>query len=155
VNHLHAFGDFLAAATSRGIFLLEAGDSTWTDLSGDLPVADFSKVQSTPSHLWALAQGGAIWRLRRAGNVSADPDHALAFSLFPNPARDEARLLLPAGAASWTLLNPQGQAVAQGSLHGGQEARIPLAHLPAGLYHLRVRSGQQTGSRTLLIPARP
>ncbi|MDX2284278.1 MAG: T9SS type A sorting domain-containing protein [Bacteroidia bacterium] len=155
VNHLHAFGDFLAAATDRGIFLLEAGDTTWTDLSGDLPVAGFIKVQSTPAYLWAVAEGGAAWRLRRAGNVSAEPDEALMFSLFPNPARDEARLLLPAGTASWVLLNPQGQTVAQGRLQGGQEVRIPLAHLPAGLYHLRVRSGQQTGSTSLLIPGQP
>jgi photosystem II stability/assembly factor-like uncharacterized protein len=149
VNHLHAFGEFLAAATSRGIFLLEAGDSTWTDLSGDLPVADFSKVQSTPSHLWALAQGGAIWRLRREGNVSIKtevPD----FHLYPNPAGEQVFLSWETFPfAHWEFLDSQGRRLRAGSLKAGsRSATLPLGGLPPGLYLCRLSGerGQQSAA---------
>lgn len=143
VNQLYAFGDFLAAATNQGVFLLEDGENTWTDLSFNLPVADIRKVQASGQYLWALTDGGGIWRLLREGNVAADPDLAgPAVSLFPNPASDVIALRVdaPTGYA-WEMLNLQGQRLLAGqALPGTGDLRISVGHLPAGMYYCRVQN---------------
>jgi photosystem II stability/assembly factor-like uncharacterized protein len=143
VNQLYGFGDFLAAATDRGVFLLEDGDNTWTDLTFNLPVADIRKVQASGQYLWALTQGGGVWRLLREGNVAADPALAgPAAELFPCPAADlvTLRVETPAGYA-WEIVDLQGRQLLAGkTLPGGGEVRIAVGHLPAGMYYCRVQT---------------
>ena len=151
VNHLHAFGDFLAAATTKGIFLLQAGDTAWIDLSGDLPVSTFVKVQATPAYLWALAENGGVWRLRRAGNVAISPESlAPAWSLYPNPATDHLTLSwLQASVSRWDIIDGQGRQVLSGLPGPGrvEAVRVSLQGLPAGLYACRIQSETGTSSR--------
>lgn len=139
VNHLHAFGDFLAAATNKGIFLLEDGATAWTSLTGDLPVADFVKVQATPAYLWALAENGSVWRLWRGnGNVSVEPGRGNAlFSLYPNPAAEV--LMVESVPGTWRILDLTGRIMATGEIRQNEPKTVlPLNALPGGMYLIQV-----------------
>ncbi|GAA3925346.1 T9SS type A sorting domain-containing protein [Hymenobacter algoricola] len=107
--------------------------------------------QSTQAHAYTAFDRQplrtlAYYRLRQVdfdGKSSFSPVVAVAgsleVSLYPNPARAELHLRVPA-AATYRVLNALGSVVLTGSVAEGA-ATLPVAQLPAGLYHVEVTSG--------------
>lgn len=144
VNHLEAAGDTLVAASNKGIFILKQGDTTWTNISGDLPVSDFTLVQSTANHLWVLAENGGVWRLPRRNilQVPALKQTTAAISVYPNPAGDW--LSFECAQGEWFVYDLQGRLWAEGSTSGAAKpTTIPIQHLEAGQYVLQVKTREE------------
>ena len=148
VRHLLPLEGYLIASTDKGIFRLDAGDSTWTDLSGNLPVAGWVKTQTSNQYLWALAENGPVWRLELDGNVSVDRELAAPdFSLRPNPASNMVEMIpsRPGQPFVYTLFDATGRVMMTGQGFGA--TKLDISRLPAGLYHVRLNGGP---SRSLL-----
>ncbi|MFN3874560.1 MAG: T9SS type A sorting domain-containing protein, partial [Flavobacteriales bacterium] len=70
------------------------------------------------------------------------------FAVYPNPARGEARIAVPAdGRSQYALLDATGRAVLSGTLTG---AAIDLAHVAPGRYALVLR-GREGVRRAQLV----
>ncbi|RYU77724.1 choice-of-anchor D domain-containing protein [Hymenobacter persicinus] len=106
--------------------------------------------QSTRAHAYAFLDRQplttvAYYRLRQVdfdGKASLSPkvtvEAATTVSVFPNPARTELHVLLPA-TAHYRVLSTVGSVVLEGnSANGG--ATLNVASLPAGMYQLEVTS---------------
>lgn len=76
------------------------------------------------------------------------------FELFPNPAKDEAHVILPgelpAGPWQLHLYNTAGQ-LALRRQEAGNRLTFDTGALPPGLYLLRVTDGQRAFSRRLVV----
>ncbi|MCC3157975.1 FG-GAP-like repeat-containing protein [Hymenobacter sp. 15J16-1T3B] len=90
------------------------------------------------------------FNLRVLATRAARPE--LAVAVYPNPARDEFRLDVPAaaGAVSVQLLNGLGQVVRSYAPAPGNRP-LTLAGLPAGLYAVRVSSPAGVATRQLVV----
>lgn len=77
-------------------------------------------------------------------SVAPQPEPPPALRLYPNPATDQVRVLLPAPAppgAEVLLTDVAGRVVARQSLPtGAAEALLSVAQYPAGLYLVRVQA---------------
>ena len=76
--------------------------------------------------------------------------------LWPNPARSEVQVALPAplpSAGEWRLYGSLGQPVLRRALaRGTTEVTISLAGVPPGLYFWEVRrEGQRLGSGKVVV----
>jgi photosystem II stability/assembly factor-like uncharacterized protein len=158
-NQLYAFDGFLAAATNKGVFLLEPGQTTWTNLSQNLPVSDIVKLQASDGYLWALAEYGGVWRLWRAnGNVSVDPGQEKAvISLYPNPTSGTVSLESPfERGAMLEIVDVRGARLMVQSISGAGTHQVEIAHLPDGLYHLRLTGPDgKTATKTFMKHSQP
>ncbi len=80
-----------------------------------------------------------------------------SFELTPNPARDEVMVtvdLYADGPVDVSVLNLSGQVVAektQSLSKGAQQVAMDVSRLPAGIYLLRVRQGDQLSTQKLSI----
>jgi hypothetical protein len=139
--------NFLLAATDKGVFRLKSGETSWADLTYNLPVSELGRLALTPQHLWALADGGGVWRLNREGQVAVAPEvQALPFSLSPNPAAHTLSLGLSASReeSQWYILDIQGRMLMEGRTAAGQDVQaLDVRHLPAGVYVCRVVQGDR------------
>lgn len=110
--------------------------ATTTDFfsAGDFHVLglDGQVISSVPA---AVGCGNMALDIRLSTGIAA-PRPAPIYA-FPNPASDELFITLPA-AASLSILDAQGRLVMQESTRGIGPSRIGIAHLPAGIYTLRV-----------------
>ncbi|MFO7675123.1 MAG: C25 family cysteine peptidase [bacterium] len=81
------------------------------------------------------------------------PTGTAGLQLGPNPARAELRLVAGAGAgpARAELLNALGAVVAERTILPRALARIPVGHLPAGSYFLRVEQDGVVLTRKVVI----
>ncbi|AHJ99762.1 T9SS type A sorting domain-containing protein [Hymenobacter swuensis] len=87
-------------------------------------------------------------------------DYSPSYTVYPNPARDEATVVAtePAPAAraitapgfDVVLYNEQGRRVYQGRSQHGQ-AKLPLRELPAGLYQLHAGQGNRQERHTVQV----
>ncbi|MBE2207768.1 MAG: cellulase family glycosylhydrolase [Saprospiraceae bacterium] len=155
----------------------QPGRSTlhWTTMSDELN-ARFELQRSTDARTWhsihagstasgrqsysftdEAATDGALYRLR---SISADGSERFSpvriatcgdlpeLKLWPNPARDEARLQLSGdgdGILRWSLWDMQGRLVMQSEQYAGsgrQEAIISPEGLPAGMYNLSIQTAK-------------
>lgn len=66
-----------------------------------------------------------------------------SLQLYPNPAEEEVYLSNFPPGSSFFLYSSSGRQVAGGSLPSGQ-GRIPVQHLPQGLYRLLLSDGRST-----------
>ena len=79
------------------------------------------------------------------------------FELMPNPARDEVMVtvdLYADGPVDISVLNLSGQVVAektQSLTKGHQQVAMDLSRLPAGIYLVRVRQGDQLSTQKLSV----
>lgn len=74
---------------------------------------------------------------------AAAPAQTISFSLAPNPAQDELRLSLSAASGALTgveVLDLSGRVLHSEEVPGGQSRILSVAHLPAGVYLLRVKT---------------
>ena len=87
--------------------------------------------------------------------AAAAPAGALRFQVLPNPARQAATVLLPAGTglASLTIYDALGRVAHTVSLPpaASQRHELSLAGLPAGVYVVQLRAGATTGTQRLLV----
>lgn len=77
--------------------------------------------------------------------------HSPDFSLFPNPARNQATLRFEGvGTWSWTVWNGYGQRMAEGKQSGAM-AEIDCSEWPQGMYWVRMEHRGQTAVRRLVV----
>lgn len=62
-------------------------------------------------------------------------------SLYPNPARDRLTVSLSDPGDGYEIVNAFGQVVTRGKLNGRFTGQIPVRNLAAGVYHVRVQTG--------------
>ena len=150
VNKFHAADGFLLLASDRGVFVHEAGQTDWVDISNDLPVGDVLDVVMTDEHVWALLEGSGVWRLPRFGHVSVGTREASpALHAWPNPCRERLNIQgLSDGNAEVLVRDVLGRAVLmrQSGTTGGSLA-LDVNTLPAGYYSCEVG---QAGQRTVI-----
>ena len=91
---------------------------------------------------------------RRPGSEGiVSPDDAVAFTLSPNPARDEVTLTLGSAAASpcvVVLRDEQGRELLRRRMEGG-EVTLSTRGLPAGLYLTTLESPQGSSTQKLVV----
>ncbi len=91
---------------------------------------------------------------RRPGSEGiVSPDDAVAFTLSPNPARDEVTLTLGSAAASpcvVVLRDEQGRELLRQRMEGG-EVTLSTRGLPAGLYLTTLESPQGSSTQKLVV----
>jgi hypothetical protein len=66
------------------------------------------------------------------------------YSVYPNPAQQELAIRSPAPINTVTISSPVGQQWLAYTGSGSTEVQLSIAHLPAGLYIVRVNNGYST-----------
>lgn len=99
---------------------------------------------------------GRFWLSMTAAAPLATTAGALqtALSVYPNPTHEgQATLLVPAGTAAGQvqILDALGRLVRQQPLAAGGNTTLKLAGLPAGVYLVRVQTGQEQATRRLVL----
>ncbi|GGF11000.1 hypothetical protein GCM10011383_22750 [Hymenobacter cavernae] len=122
-------------------------------VTGDLDsdgTLDFVTVSYNPNNI-----GVASVRLNNLVLAAAPAPLAGQVSLYPNPAHESVRLLLPTELARQTLrlslVNTLGQVVLEQTLAAQPTTELRLPHLPAGVYNLRLDTAEGTISKRLLV----
>jgi hypothetical protein len=79
------------------------------------------------------------------------PISAISVQLFPNPSRGmvEVRVEGSSENTRWQLLDPQGRLLAEGWLDGAR-GQLDLTAYSAGMYLVRLQTGQQTHTSRLI-----
>jgi len=90
-------------------------------------------------HMLTHEDGGMMGQFVVVDPSDVDEAEATAALTFPNPAHD--RLQLSGFEGAWSVVNTQGQILAQGQLTARQEV-IDTSRWPNGLYVLRPATGQ-------------
>jgi len=97
----------------------------------------FWRREFPTAYSWLYAPGTA---------AAAQPKQQLAVNLYPNPAAQELRVMLPATVreARLEISSATGRRVLQTTVHPGEA--ISLCGLPAGLYLSRLAAGNAVGT---------
>ncbi len=66
------------------------------------------------------------------------------YSVYPNPAQQQLTISSPAAIHTITISSPVGQQWLAYTGSGSSEVQLSVAHLPAGLYIVRVNNGYST-----------
>jgi hypothetical protein len=82
---------------------------------------------------------------------AAAPAAPVAFGCFPNPARSEVTLKVPAFAERITMYNAAGQPVRDWKAVEMGEATFSVAQLPAGPYRLEAIAGPERWGASLMV----
>ena len=113
----------------------------------------------TTAQAQAAMSGRFVLRFAAAAPLATAPALTAAdVTLYPNPARDQFTVLVPAAAGAaqvqGTLLNALGQTVRQLSAPAtaaGARLAFDTAGLPAGVYVLRLRAGTATLAKRVVL----
>ncbi|UOQ50993.1 alpha/beta hydrolase-fold protein [Hymenobacter cellulosivorans] len=124
--------------------------------SGGVPAANLSfNARPDGQHaewFWKREFSAAYQWLLAPATVTAakNPQAALAFSVYPVPAKDAVTVQLPETVkeARLEVLDSTGQVVLKSKVRAGQ--RVEVSKLGKGAYFMRLSSGKQSGSQTLL-----
>lgn len=103
---------------------------------------------------YRLAMHDADGSVKYSGVEVVAPAGAPLVTAYPNPAREELRVVLasPAQPATLSLLDGRGQVVRHLPVTASNgPLRLPTAGLPAGLYLLRVQQGGQTSTTRVVL----
>jgi alpha-amylase len=147
-------------ALSLGISTLAAGTYQVTDLysgqaAGTVVVDAQGGFSNWTATLPALAPNGT-WMLQlRAATVNstASAKPAFALALYPNPATGPVRLALaaaPAASSQLQVFDLTGRLV-HTARFAGSSYTVPVAHLQAGTYFVRVQSGAAVAVQRLVL----
>lgn len=153
-------GSLLFAATELGPFVYVADQDEWYDLAGaGAPEQTYWSVDYVPAIRTARfgTYGRGIWdfRIDHFGKVGTDTDpvwmvNAIGAELFPNPSQGESVLryhLNQTGAVHIQVLDGAGRLVRSEQtgeqVPGTYDYQIRLLDQPAGLYYVRIQSGNQ------------
>jgi hypothetical protein len=101
------------------------------------------------------SQGDKRFELRIKSSQVMTPDSESSvspFSLFPNPAKDQIQVKLPAEDGTYTvqLMNGYGSLMHTAIGRAGEMMSISLKQLPAGQYVISLVNGQKTFSRKFI-----
>lgn len=156
-GQLRLFRDFLSGSGDYDDLLmynealktsvvLDAGRRIWpamADLNGD----------NVRELIVGTARGGIqiFTGTDESGNPSEETK--LRVQAYPNPLQESRKLTISSNLdATAVLYNLSGQRLApELELQNGLASTISLAHLPTGLYLLRVRSGQQSVTKKIIV----
>ncbi len=90
VRDLLAVGNDLYAATDSGVYVLKSGNTTWQNISANLPIQDMNQLSSNTNYLYASTNGASIWQMQ-IGPIGIHefkkPEQAI--TVFPNPATEK------------------------------------------------------------------
>jgi hypothetical protein len=150
-NHFLVVGDTLYAATNKGVFRLPQGDTTWQDISGNIPTSTIDKIAVSDNIIWALARGGGVWRLPRGnfqiplgtiGNI----DHKSPLHIYPNPVAHTLQITSRNNQpGALRIYDMQGKVVMTIPFAGGvQQQSLAVGHLTAGMYMVVLETQQRT-----------
>ena len=124
---------------------------------GTLSLDSQGGVAEWQANGWVLpGRGAALLHLQaeQVNSNSAQQAPPFAARLFPNPASDAAELRLadaaPGQRATAQLLNAEGKLL-QATAFNGKQHRLSLAGLSAGLYFLRVKTGNKVRVLRLVV----
>lgn len=144
-----------------------AGGSQQWQVTGFVPAkGDGTSPASYEYRTGDLAAGNYTFRLRQIdlnGQSTLSPARpltifgaALQVGLAPNPAANETRIQISVARAAQTeveLLDALGQPAGFSTtleVEGQAEIPLPLEHLPAGVYYVVARSGQERVQQVLI-----
>ena len=167
VNNFASKDTNIFAATALGVFLFDAFDSTWRDVSDglDFPDNDILCLAVFQNYLFAGEFYGHVWRrplseilLGVNENRRALPEHFALDQNYPNPFNPTTtiRYQLPeAEKVELTICNVWGQEIAvlvNGFQSAGyKEVNYNAGNLGAGVYVCRLTAGKRTEVRKLLL----
>jgi len=124
---------------------------------GTLSLDSQGGVAEWKANGWVLpGRGAALLHLQaeQVNSNSAQQAPPLAARLFPNPVSDAAELRLadaaPGQRVEAQLLNAEGKLL-QATAFNGKQHRLSLAGLSAGLYFLRVKTGNKVRVLRLVV----
>ena len=81
------------------------------------------------------------------------PNNALDFTLYPNPAKDHTRIEFSEELKDYTLTiyNLTGMPLASFTGQTLQSRSLDLKSYPEGIYIIKISAGKRTGSRKLIL----
>ncbi len=90
-------------------------------------------------------------RIVRIGKVAAQ----VKVTAYPNPVQSELRVTIPQNwqdkQVSYQLMNANGQVIKSYSVaHANQTEVISMTQVPTGMYVIKVNSGNETGTQTIV-----
>ncbi|WP_170170338.1 alpha/beta hydrolase-fold protein [Hymenobacter perfusus] len=123
--------------------------------AGGVPAANLSfNAKADGQHaewFWKREFSAAYqWLMQPAVMTGNRPGMALAFSAYPNPAKDRLTLQLPIAAreARVEVVDPSGRVVLKEKLKAG--GVLDVSQLTKGQYLLRVTAGRMQGTQALV-----
>jgi plastocyanin len=103
-------------------------------------------VTGLPSVIVTVSQDGSA--------VSVAENEDLNFAIYPNPTQGAFKVAsdeFPKGTGFITILDLNGKSVGSQNLDGSREYRFDLGTQPQGFYFIRVKSGDTSSVRRLII----
>jgi hypothetical protein len=129
-----------------------------------LDVAGASLAEGAIVHQWTYASDhNQQWKIEPVPGAGRLPATGTASNagerelrLYPNPARGQLYLRLPARVrepAALSLTDARGHVGQRQTVTAGQNraARVDVSRLPAGLYLLRIRQGGSVATRKVVV----
>ncbi|MCK5821154.1 MAG: T9SS type A sorting domain-containing protein [Bacteroidales bacterium] len=165
---INEMGTLLFAATEVGPFVYIVSENQWYDLTGaGAPEQTYWSVDYIPSMRTARfgTYGRGIWdfKIEHLGKMGTGEEedamwvNSIGFDLYPNPASSSVNIeyhLLSTGSTIIILLDSSGKLIRnidQGVKSAGSHlVNLNVADLSAGLYYLRVQSGNQVSIKKLI-----
>ncbi len=151
-----ATGKFYVA-TDVGVFAAGTGDYNWEVIDGNLPsvVVNDLHIHEASGVLYAATYGRSIYKLDLATVVLNTPEISknTSITVAPNPARDFTTITLSEVAlnASVEVYDALGRVVAQYNFTKERNLHIPVSNLKTGQYFLKIKSGDVSQTKKLLV----
>ncbi len=163
INHIAIgnSGNMYFASADKGL-VVYAGGLAWFHLSSTvrpdtsgtfLPTDELlTLVQDHDGNIWASASNMGLLRIQFLDSTTAAPSINLLATtlLYPNPAADVAVIESTISDLTITLTNIAGQAVFT-AIATSPQTKIPLSHLPRGIYMVVLQSHQAREVRRLVV----
>lgn len=146
-------------------------DESYPDDSLSIPaICPQYTTETDGGHLGSISAGGvrvskAFWVLMARlagwqGNITSTQENTTYFQLFPNPASGSVYLQFKSegipSSVKCFIFDLQGQiqfeqTVQVTTLDESHPIRIPLIHLPAGIYFIQIRRGEMQETQILIV----
>jgi len=165
---INEMGTLLFAATEVGPFVYIVCEDRWYDLTGaGAPEQTYWSVDYIPSVRTARfgTYGRGIWdfKIEHFGKMGTGEEedmiwaNSIGLDVYPNPVNMQANIeyhLGSSGSVLIYLLDSSGKLVRSldhgERVSGSHQASLDVANLPAGLYFLRIQSGNQISVEKLI-----
>jgi hypothetical protein len=146
--------------TNRRLLFIDkaTGDyAGFSQMPGSAPQRDYNGMSYTNGLFWLYDSG--IWfsyqvvEPEEPSGIEASDRWMQDIRIAPNPATDQTRLSMGErlGEVALTLVDLQGRAYELLQTEAGPVFDLDLSPYPAGMYFLRIQSGETIATRRLLI----
>ncbi|MFD0861860.1 PQQ-dependent sugar dehydrogenase [Sungkyunkwania multivorans] len=135
---------FFADYCSDEIGILTYNDPNWTlSILGQYGGNGFSTFgEDVNGELYIAGLGsGTVYKISQSV-LSAEEFSANKLDIYPNPAEEQIRIVLPEGIAnkmSFIMFDITGKTVIQRSFDGIEDLTITVTNIPAGMYFLTLK----------------